>query len=418
MASTKDLRALWLEIKDETDENKVQEKIANLSEEELSELANQTDLISPYSFPNIVDGDVVLFSVLNMKEEYIRKETAVSFSSFIYRMLSEEIPDEDFSQQEKDTINRFLGKYLEFNPDIHVKSSYNKKNPKDIFREDMSSLDRELVRNIAPEDTFRRWKLYHDANYDALRKATNILYSDKPDIEHAIIVYEMFKNKATKKNGKTAEEASKEFIKKYKDDFKMDVLTVRKGKWVFVGPFAQNREKVEIYSKDSEILEELLKKREEEMKTGQDMLKNRVRKEKKKHGQSDENVPELNEYKEIIQSLTGKGVKRLNKDELRKLNSAHEHIRLSELNDELAKLSEKGINNFTADDTFRYRELNEQIKAVKESMEIPDGAIQVNVYEATEDGNFEVNKIYTKAETEEETLKRLREEELSSRFKQ
>lgn len=401
---SKNIRDLWNKIKDESDEDKIKTMIDGLNEDELEDLANQSELISPYSFHNIVDGDLVLFSALNLKEQYMMKETAVSFSSFMYRMLDEE----EIPENEKQIINKFMGKYLEFNPDIHVKSSYNKKNAKDTERPDMATLDRELVKHIAPEDTFRRWKLYHEANYDALRVATQTLYAEKPDIEHAIIVYEKF-------SGKTAQQDADEFIKKYKDDFKTDVFTIRKGKWAFIGPFAANREKVNIYSKDSEILEELLKKREEEMKLGQDMLKNRVKKAKKEHNQTDEQIPELNEFKEIVASLNRKGIKNLNKDEMRKFNYAKDHIHKAQLEEDLALLTSKGIDNFTPDETFKYRELKEQIKSIEESMEIPEGAVQVNVYETAPDGTFEVNKLYTKAETQEETAERLRKQEYLER---
>lgn len=399
------VRSLWKRIQEEENESEMENLINQMSEADLELMAEETkEIRSPYSFYNVSDKEWVCFSRTNIQEQYLRKETTTSLIAFLYRMLFEE---QDITESEKNTINTFLGKYLEFNPDIHIRSAYDKKHPKDLSREDLSSLDREFVKAIPPIDSFHRWRLFHEANYDSIRKATEIIYADKPDIEDAIIIYEKFKS---------SEDAA-EFVKKYQKDFKTDVFTVMKGKWAFTFPFKANRQKTEIYSKNHEILEELLKKREEDQKLGEDMLKNRVRKNKKKLGQvPKEETKELEEFKRLFDGFSKKGVRNLTDDEKNKMNYAKDRIELEATEMELSELMVK-LDSLTPEETFRYKELKEKLQIIKDSLEVPDNAIQVNVYEADVDGSFNQSKFYTKAETPEETEARLRREEIEQKHK-
>lgn len=395
-----DARKLWDQIQEEENDEKMQEMISNLDEEQLKLLCDHQKVISPYAFPTFTKDKYVCFSIINMRENNMRNETMVSFSSFMYRMLDEE---NEISNDEKSTIRKFMDKYLCFNPDTHVKSSYDKKNKKDTTRDDLCVLDKQFIPHVPPSDTFFRWRFYHDANYDAIRKATEILYCDKIDLDAAINIYDRFE---------TQEEA-KEFVRKYQKDFKCDVFTSKIGAWSIIAPFKANREKTDIYNKDVEILEDLLKKREEDHKLGEDMLKNRVRK-LKKNKKDDINLDELKMYKDTFNDLHKKGVKNLSEEEHRQMMRAKENIELSDLKARLSNLESKGFDNLTPEESKEYKITKDQIEALEESIEIPDNAIQVNVYETAPDGSFNKSKFYTKTETPSETDSRIKKEELTN----
>lgn len=417
-----ELRDLWDKMQEMDDESKMQELIEGLTEEDLDAITTNPEMqkvISPYSFPTIKEGKYASFSLHNLKEDYMKREVSVSLAGFMYRMLDEY---DEVTTEEKAVIKKFMGKYLEFNPDIHVKTSYRKKVKTDTTRADLASANPEFIRHILPEDTFYRWKLYNDANYDAIRGATQILYNDRPDLEFAAIVY----------NVADSENEAKEFNKRHQSDFKSDVFVARLGKWAFISPFKENRERVEIYSRESSILEDLLQKKMEDLDLAQDMMKNRIKREKKRNiekfssTESEQDIEkDLNEFKMIYNSLEEKGVNNLSYMERRKYFDTRNAIDEIELRKDLSKLEQlqlivqqydqTGYDNLSAEEQLKYNKIKTdifEIEKKKEMYEVPEGAIQVNVFETTEDGDFKRNIMYTQAESQEETTRRLKNEHL------
>jgi hypothetical protein len=126
---------------------------------------------------------------------------------------------------------------------------------------------------IPPADAFARFKIYYTNNYEELRESVENLYSEKPEFELAINPYAVHK---------TPEDAEL-FKKKHADEVISTVYTAQTGKWNFIGPFKEQRDSVNFYNKDTIILEEMVKELERGEKLGQDMMKKRVEKMKKKN---------------------------------------------------------------------------------------------------------------------------------------
>lgn len=126
---------------------------------------------------------------------------------------------------------------------------------------------------IPPHDTFGRFKMYRENNYEKLRDAVQDLYSDAPELELSINPYAVHD---------TAEEAEN-FKKKHSGEVIAEIFTAHFGKWNFFDTFKEQRESVNFYNENTVILEEMVKQLERDEKLGQDLMKKRVSKLKKKN---------------------------------------------------------------------------------------------------------------------------------------
>lgn len=175
------------------------------------------------------------------------------------------------SANEREVIKRFLNKHFKFDPNTHVANSF-KGSEQDPEREQKPDIHADLLSNV-PAETYNRFQLYYDVNYDHLRDAVRFLYAEKPDIEVAVNVYGTFDS---------LDEASK-FVDKNKEKVITNVLTVTTNKWNLIGSFKENRDRVNFYNKNTVILENIIKQRESDAKIGKELLSKRVRKMKAKN---------------------------------------------------------------------------------------------------------------------------------------
>jgi len=175
------------------------------------------------------------------------------------------------SNEESVIITRFLNKLFKFDPNVHSSNSY--KGPQNDPERVECNVDQESLMSNVPAETFHRFQTYYDVNYEQLRSATCYLYAEKPDIEVAVNVYDSFD---------TLKECN-EYVEKNKDKVITSVFTVTNNKWNLIGSFKENRDRVNFYNKNTVILENIIKQREEDAKLGKELLSKRVRKVKAKN---------------------------------------------------------------------------------------------------------------------------------------
>lgn len=120
-----------------------------------------------YGVVSMPEKQYGLFSIINWREDYIRKFTTTAVIGYIFRMFAEykksytglDENKPDFA--EKDSlktftfaeIEKFLKRNFEFNPDIHLESAY-KENLKDPKRVERYGEMREKMQNPAESDDF------------------------------------------------------------------------------------------------------------------------------------------------------------------------------------------------------------------------------------------------------------------------
>jgi Uri superfamily endonuclease len=327
--------------------SELEELIANLTPEEISELLKQRDPTRP-TIPDqeigILGGNrpTVSFSYTNYTMEYAMKFNTVAIVSYLFRALDEyDVPDEvphvpveDFIKDptaldppEHITDERLLGLYAQskakmterviiynfltskfkFNPDVDVRSAYksNYKNPnrrrpntesakmalqvRDSIPADYEITPRDVdekldwtpetpeekavANNIPPVELFHRYTNYRNTHHDTFTQLTDDIYGARPDEDFAITVYKIHDTK----------EEAHEFKQKYADTVIADIINCDVNRWVLLGEYQKNRERIDFLNEHTEILRAMLDKREEDAKVANPIMQKKVRIKKQKN---------------------------------------------------------------------------------------------------------------------------------------
>lgn len=139
-----------------------------------------------------------------------------------------------------------------------------------------------IVRDIIPpSDVYFKFMNYFNNHYEQLIEATRDIYREKPDIDWAIFPHGVF--------------ANDEDFQKYRLEnarkLKTEIYSVRAYKWSLLGPYKENRDRLQYYGNNMGVFEEMFKNKEAEARLAKDLLKNRVKgkraKMRAKHGAPD-----------------------------------------------------------------------------------------------------------------------------------
>jgi hypothetical protein len=170
------------------------------------------------------------------------------------------------SKKERLVVNRFLEWLFKFDSDKHVAEGSNVID-NDPEREDISMRKEDEYKNIPPNDTHCRFNTYYEVNYEKMREATHNIYNVKPDLEHAMIVYDV----------KDTKEEVDAFIHKYGSSSKYDIVSFPLNRWTLMGPFKENRERVDYYNKHNSIIKSMIEQQEKDAALGEDLMKKRIK---------------------------------------------------------------------------------------------------------------------------------------------
>ena len=239
-----------------------------------------------------------VFDHLTFDECKVTDEDDYYIKDAVKQRLNIEQTQEECSDRILDHIEEFLYEYLSFNPDIHVKSSYapnyrdDTRTPLDIDPETGMLIDENYERRLVPpKDTFLRWKRYREANYEQLRQATDDIYDTKRDYEWAFIAHETFE-------GADAEEKSEIWQRKHAKEVDLSIRSVDFNCVCLIDSWKANRERLNYYTKDTEILKRMFDTKKEEERFANQMTKERMRKKKAENDEEMGNDAGLNQYLE------------------------------------------------------------------------------------------------------------------------
>lgn len=395
--------------------------------EQLNEVRKRIDPIG-----NIIKSNesYINISIINMREDYIRKLTMTGLVGYLYRVLHEYVPEPEVQKitskwekviaaadtqeakqkaaQDRDaeiklataTVRRlvegFVGRHFKYNPDKHLRGAHgaNKADPerpdpavlkqqyqsgqssalqgdalnalqdnllsgyqtvaaandiiKDIqkaftegndiedkiailrgqqmalerkvstLREHLGPIARaESVTQFVepPIDVFYHLDRYIANHYEQLREVVGAVYNEKPDIELAAIYYDHF----------DTPEAARDHQIMHADDFRAGVFTISNTGVTFIGPFKKNRERVDFYNKNTDILKKMVEQMEQDHKLGKDIMeKEKMAKKIRNVREAGPDAPGLAEYIKtvgIAQELGGKST--LTREEQEQLNKAN-----------------------------------------------------------------------------------------------
>lgn len=342
----------------------------NLDENELLALRKE---LNPYG--RTIEGSkkFLNLSYTNLREEYIKKFMMTSLIAFLNRMCDEwKVPDNmmvtpvyeyvknptilDKNIQKTETntqkndrnfnkhwmqkriiVKQFIEDMFQFDPDIHVRSSY-RPNIKDQTRKVLYTPPAQLaVWNLRKEMADTKDKVLKKSNkeliekYDESKKLakktndyqknldktkyklTKTKVSDTNIVDNSIksnifnmipsqdvfgrfkIYYETnfevlresvkdlygirpdFELAINPLSWHKTEEDSEKFKRKHAKEVITDIVTLSSGKWNILGPFKESREKISFYNEHTTVLEEMFKQLESDAKLGSELMKKRVK---------------------------------------------------------------------------------------------------------------------------------------------
>jgi hypothetical protein len=210
-----------------------------------------------------------------------------------------------------------------------------------------------------PVDVFHQFDRYLTNHYEQLREVVQALYNEKPDFEYAAILYDSFKTP----------EAARDYRVQHENEFRTEVFTIENSAVSLIGPFKENRQRVDFYNKNTEVMKRMMEQLESDHKLGKDLMEKQVRAKKKKNiEEAGPDDPALAAYAKTMNTVQELGAKKiLTREEQEALSRANEAARL-----------------------------------IKEDYEVPDDAIQVDMFfpKQDESGNttLEKTKFFSLAE--------------------
>ncbi len=210
-----------------------------------------------------------------------------------------------------------------------------------------------------PIDVFHHYNRYITNHYEQLLEAFEHLHNEKPDLHFSVIYYDHFKSDTKARDHRIMNT----------DLFRADVMSISNNGISMIGPFKENRQRVDFYNKNTEIMKRMMEQMEVDHRLGKDLMeKQMVDKKKKNIREVGPDAPGLAAY-----TKTGTGA-----------NSTVQELG-----------AKKALTKEEQDAIFA-----EQRRAEQDA--VPEDAIQVEMFypETTQDGESELKRtyFYTQAE--------------------
>lgn len=268
----------------------------------------------------------------------------------------------------------------------------------------LDSPARTAIDVVPPQDTYHRFNYYLDVNYEEMRSAVEALYDVKPDLEDAIFPYHVIEG-----TDEDIEKQRRDYLIKNQDSLRSDVLAVNFGAWNLIGSFKKNRDKIDYYNKNTEIIKRIMDRIESDKSIGKELMKQRVVKKKAENiRQAGPDAPGLTQYRGENKEIMALGAQKvLDREATLRLEKAQGNVKaIKELEyleqrekrkNELAEI--KKSREWTMQEERENREVDKEIAQARELMNAPEDTVQVDVFthNATT-GDFTKAPMYTKAE--------------------
>lgn len=189
------------------------------------------------------------------------------------------------SAEERKIIRRFLNKLFHYDPIQHVQEGLH---PNVHGDTDRGCTDQ--YEHIPPNDTHCQFTSFYEVNYEKLRQATLDIYNVKPDLEHAIIVYDVL----------DSQKDVDAWMGKYGAASKYDIVSFPLNCWTIQGSFKENRDRVDYYNKNNEIIKSMLEQQEKDANLGEELMKKRIKTKKVRSERVfGKDSPEFEQYRKM-----------------------------------------------------------------------------------------------------------------------
>jgi hypothetical protein len=256
---------------------------------------------------------------------------------------------------------------------------------------------------LPSRDVFFRWSYYNEVNFEELRSVTSSLYLDKPDLDMLFAAWDTIEGSPEK-----VDEEFNKYCQKHQTEFPAEIKNTDFGGWTFIGDFKQNREKINFCNRNTEVLKRILDRHESDRQLGAELMKNRIRQKKAKNIAEDgPDAPGLAQYKSVHGISLPGAEKVISHEEMLRLEKAKGNIKAAKELEFLENLEFQiqGYKNIektrelTKEEQTELSSLYERLQTAHEMAEVPDDAIQVDVFtNDTKSGTFTKSSFYTKSE--------------------
>jgi hypothetical protein len=123
-----------------------------------------------------------------------------------------------------------------------------------------------VMQVVPPADVFYHFGRYFDSHYEVLRLMTDAIYQTPSDIENILIYYDTFDDR----------EKAVEYIRVHESEFRAEPRIIENGGVTLLGPFRENRARVDLYNRNTEVLRLMMEQVARDQQLGKDLTKKRV----------------------------------------------------------------------------------------------------------------------------------------------
>ena len=265
---------------------------------------------------------------------------------------------------------------------------------------------------VPPQDTFHRWAYYTEVNYEELRVVTAALYPERPDLDFAIALWNVFEG-----DEKTVNDAFSKHCQRYQDEVPSAIKALEFGAWSLLADFKENRKNIQFYNSITDVLKRILDRHADDKRIGAELMRNRVRQVKAKNiAEEGPDAKGLTAYKRNLaekgQALSGKGVEKvISVEEMRRLEKSQGSIKAAKELEQLEQMeatierleSMEKLRELTSSEKEELGRARSRIERAHEMANVPDDAIQVDVFtNDTTTGKFGKTHFFTRADDAEE----------------
>ncbi len=256
--------------------------------------------------------------------------------------------------------------------------------------------------HFPPADTFHRWVYYTQVNYEELRTVTEALYPERANLDFMLAIWKTFEG--------TRDEVTQGFehhCERFRDTTPAPIKSVDLGRWTFIGDFKKNRENINFYNSNTEVLKRILDQKTEDEKLGRELMRNRVHKAKAENiAATGADAAGLGDYRRAVAASGGaKIAPALDAATKLRLERAKGNLKaakeLEYYEECVAKI--RAIDEVAKTRALTAEEFEERVEWVKrerqalEQLEVPEGAVQVDAF-VTDGSGFQKTSFYTKAD--------------------
>jgi hypothetical protein len=228
---------------------------------------------------------------------------------------------------------------------------------------------------IPPADAFYSYNMYINSNYDELRRITEELYAERLSVENLVRAWDTFEGTESELSDKY-----RKYVEEYQNNINTDVLNITVGEWTVIAPFRKNRQNIDMFNKNNDVLKKILDNNTQDKKIGEAMLKKRITKQKA------ENIREagvdgsnLDSYKSALTTTLNSEEKLRLEKSRGNLNAYQKLETIDKLTNRIKELEEKNTP-YTESELSELDKCRKSLIYNRELLTLEDGEVRLDIF--------------------------------------